>query len=92
MTLLLANLDVVGRLIIQSAAMVSAAFAVPVLFFMLNEKVGGYFMAFLMVAGIVATAAARASGFLSGGQEFLAGLTASLIIISARHFMIRTRA
>ena len=91
MTLLFADLDVVGRLIIQSAALVSAAFAVPVLFFMLNEKVSGYFMALLMIAGIVSTAATRASGILSGGQEFLAGLATSLIFIVARYLLNKSR-
>ena len=91
LTLMFADLEVVGLLIIQSAALVSAAFAIPVLFFMINEKVSGYFMALLMVAGIVSTALTRASGFLTDGKELLAGVAVSFVIIAVGYALKRSK-
>lgn len=90
--LMFADLEIVGLLIIQSAALVSAAFAIPVLFFMINEKVSGYFMALLMIAGIVSTALTRASGFLTGGRELLAGVAVSMAIIAVRYTLKKSEA
>lgn len=89
--LLLADLDAVGQLIIQSAALVCAAFAIPVILFIFNQRVNGLFMAFLIVVGVFTTASVRVNGVFTGGEELIPGIAVLVSILGVRYLIRKVK-
>ncbi|MEM7282406.1 MAG: hypothetical protein AAF438_12350, partial [Pseudomonadota bacterium] len=80
----------IGNLVIQSSAILNAAFAIPALMFVFNVSIGGRSMALMMVSGAVATIWVRLQFAPPPGQEIFAGWGAALLVLVAS-FALRRR-